>query len=306
MELRQITYFLEIMKTGKLSEAAENLYVTQPAITTSIKNLENELEVKLFDRDHSGFTPTEAGLIFAEHASKIVKEIDKAVKNLSNYKNGIDRTMEINIPAVSCGTIYPLIYRNFKEKHPGINFVINDIYSSESIKKVINDDAEFGFCIYRDEYKDILNFVEVDKGEISLLVQKNGPFSNYTSVPLANLSDTLWILNRRTNSSQTATELAVLDYFKKSGLDVPKIKYIEDHHTIINTISMGIGVYPYPNTSNNDPFGYYQDVESKRIDNGLFYRVGLVYKKSKKLSRSAQTFITWVKEIAWNQTHKTK
>lgn len=297
MELRQLTYFLEVAKTGKVSVAADNLYVTQPTVTTSIKNLEQELNAKLFDRNHDGLILTEAGKVFHPHAVKILGEVEKAKENMALLQPGMIKPLEISIPAISGGMIYPLIYNQFKKDFPGINIVINDTFSHESIRRVVEDEHEIGFCIYNNEYADKLNFLEFAQGEIMILIQANGKFAEYDAIPLKELIDELWLLNRRTNSNQTATELIVLENIKNKQLEIPKIKYIEDHHTIITTVAMGVGIYPYPNTSHRNPFVDYPGVASKRIEDGIFYKVGLIYKKGKRLSKSAEQFIAWYKDI---------
>ena len=61
MELRQLEYFREIASTGSINEAARHLNMSQPPLSYQIRQLENELNVKLFDRTSKGVTLTEAG-----------------------------------------------------------------------------------------------------------------------------------------------------------------------------------------------------------------------------------------------------
>jgi DNA-binding transcriptional LysR family regulator len=75
MEIRQLRYFSEVYRTGSISLAAENLSVTQPALSQQIALLERELKTRLFERSKRGMKATEAGEAFARRASSILTSI---------------------------------------------------------------------------------------------------------------------------------------------------------------------------------------------------------------------------------------
>ncbi len=82
MEIRQLRYFTEIYRTGNLSLAAQNLSLTQPALSQQIALLERELAVRLFERSRRGMTATAAGEVFAAKAGELLKgfsEIEAAL-----------------------------------------------------------------------------------------------------------------------------------------------------------------------------------------------------------------------------------
>ena len=71
MEIRQLKYFIEIVNSKSFSKAATTLYTTQPALTKSIKLLEDELGFKLIDRSTSYFKLTDKGALFYQHARDV-------------------------------------------------------------------------------------------------------------------------------------------------------------------------------------------------------------------------------------------
>lgn len=75
MEIRQLKYFIEIFRTGSVSLAAENLSVTQPALSQQIALLERELKTRLFDRSRKGMSVTLAGELFAPKAAAILAQV---------------------------------------------------------------------------------------------------------------------------------------------------------------------------------------------------------------------------------------
>ena len=77
MELRVLKYFLEVARKGKMTSAAESLYVSQPALSKQIKDLEKELGRKLFRRGSRSVSLTEEGLLLYKRAEDIVALAEK-------------------------------------------------------------------------------------------------------------------------------------------------------------------------------------------------------------------------------------
>ena len=73
MELRQLEYFREIASTGSINEAARHLNMSQPPLSYQIRQLENELNVKLFDRTSKGVTLTEAGKLLYDRSGNLLE-----------------------------------------------------------------------------------------------------------------------------------------------------------------------------------------------------------------------------------------
>ena len=86
MTIQQIEYFEEVFRIRGMRKAAEKLYVSQPAISTVIKNLEKELGVTLFLRS-SPLIPTEAGMRFHELASDLLARRDSMADEMMAFKN---------------------------------------------------------------------------------------------------------------------------------------------------------------------------------------------------------------------------
>ena len=105
MELRQLEYFREIASTGSINEAARHLNMSQPPLSYQIRQLENELNVKLFDRTSKGVTLTEA--------------------ELEVSKTGKKRILRIGLTPTTVDTIMPYISQ-FSKKNPDVNFEVHD------------------------------------------------------------------------------------------------------------------------------------------------------------------------------------
>ena len=90
MELRQLKYFISVANHGSFTAAAEELHVSQPALGTQVKKLEEELNVNLFDRNFHGVELTQAGSRFLSHAKDILEKIDFASHDISEFQGKVE------------------------------------------------------------------------------------------------------------------------------------------------------------------------------------------------------------------------
>ena len=88
MYLDQLAYFIEVIKCGSISAAAKNLYISQPALSQSIANLENELGTKLIKRSYSGIKPTMFGARIFNQAEGIIAQLDNALTSWKELSAG--------------------------------------------------------------------------------------------------------------------------------------------------------------------------------------------------------------------------
>ena len=122
MEIRTLRYFLEIAREGNMTRAAERLHVSQPALSKQMKELENELGRKLFERHSSSLSLTSEGLLLRKHAEDILRIVDKTEEEF--------RTMDEVTGGdiyIGCAESYLIRYlaeaiRRFKDRYPNFRF----------------------------------------------------------------------------------------------------------------------------------------------------------------------------------------
>lgn len=123
MKLEQIKYFTTIVESGSFSRAAKNLYISQPALTASMKAMEEELQISLFTRTNQGTYPTEIGMKIYADCKDILSLWDEKLSNWSMLAQSTPEPEGIvylaAIPAV-CTFIVNNILFDFQHKHPKI------------------------------------------------------------------------------------------------------------------------------------------------------------------------------------------
>lgn len=120
MELNNLRYFYEVAKIEHVTRAAENLHIAQPALTKSIKALEEELGVKLFYKVGRGVKLSEYGVFLKEKIEPIIRELDTLPLTVEKLVDMTENTISLNVLAAS--TITTDIIIKFKKKHPNVIF----------------------------------------------------------------------------------------------------------------------------------------------------------------------------------------
>lgn len=138
--------FYTVAKCGSLTKAAEELYISQPAVSQAIKQLESQLGGKLFNRTHKGMELSETGgkQIFpiVEKALKLFDQAESKYSELKDTATGIVRICASD--TVSTHFLLPYI-KEYHEKHPNVNLILQNCTSSETIEMLKNGKGDIGF-----------------------------------------------------------------------------------------------------------------------------------------------------------------
>ena len=144
LELYRVFY--TVAKCGSLTRAAEELYISQPAVSQAIKQLETQLGGQLFNRTHKGMELSETGgkQIFAtvEKALKLFDEAEKKYSELKDTATGIVRICASD--TVSTHFLLPYI-KEYHEKYPNVNLILQNGTSNETIELLKNGKGDIGF-----------------------------------------------------------------------------------------------------------------------------------------------------------------
>ncbi|MCL6618090.1 MAG: LysR family transcriptional regulator, partial [Anoxybacillus ayderensis] len=187
MELRQLIYFTEVAKREHVSEAAEALHVAQSAVSRQIANLEDELGVKLFEREGRNVKLTPIGRHFLQHIELALKAIDYAKQQIEEYLDPERGTIKIGFPTSLASYTMPMVISTFKQQHPHISFHLRQgsyKFLIEAVKKREIDLAFLGPVPTEEKgiRGDIL-FTE----SFAALIPKDHPLSQKRSIALSEL-----------------------------------------------------------------------------------------------------------------------
>ena len=138
MNTRQIQYAVELSKTLNMSQVAERLGISQPALSKQILNLESELGVKLFDRATVPMTLTAAGEHFIREARELLYKKDQLQRSMARFQSGEAGQLVIGITPFRCAYLIPEVVRQVRQRYPGIQVKLHEAGSDQLRKEATN------------------------------------------------------------------------------------------------------------------------------------------------------------------------
>jgi DNA-binding transcriptional LysR family regulator len=143
MRLSQIQHFVAVVEAGSLRAAAQALGVSQPAITKSIRRLEEDLHVRLLQRNARGAALTPAGRTFLARARVIQGELRKAEEDLESLRGGARGTVGFGVAPAACMLIVPDAMLQFRRRHPRAAVRIVEGVNSALLPQVRDETLDF-------------------------------------------------------------------------------------------------------------------------------------------------------------------
>ena len=138
MTITQLNYVLAVAEHQNFTLAAEKCFVTQPTLSMQIQKLEEELDVKIFDRNKKPIQLTEVGKQIVIQAKNIVNESDRIKDIVDQQKGFIGGEFKLGIIPTITPTLLPMFLTNFINKYPKVNLVIEEYNTEEIIYKLKN------------------------------------------------------------------------------------------------------------------------------------------------------------------------
>ncbi|MEK3886375.1 LysR family transcriptional regulator [Bacillus sp. FSL K6-3431] len=144
MDIKWIKTFIIAARYENFRKASEELFLSQPAITKHIKRLEENLNIQLFDRIGKTIALTAAGHHFLPYAREIIDKYEQGLEGFESWKQGYKRKLIIATAPQIASSILPSILRNFMDKHPNIEVLINVLKSYEIGEEISTGRADLG------------------------------------------------------------------------------------------------------------------------------------------------------------------
>src|SRR5580700_9206507 len=145
MELRQIRSFLSIAETLHFGRSAELIHLSQPALSLQIRSLEDEVGVRLFERNRRKTTLTAAGVAFRDDAVAALAQLDQAIRRARLAANGKLGLLRIGFVSTVGSELVADIVRRFRELNPEVAFSLRNILTAEQVQMLGAGSLDVGF-----------------------------------------------------------------------------------------------------------------------------------------------------------------
>lgn len=238
IDLELYRIFYEVAKAGNITLAANNLNISQPAVTKHIKNLEYQLNCSLFVRNHKGVILTEGGkrlYLNIKQALQLIENGENEIKKLTELKQG---TLKIGISTTLTKKYLMNYIRTYHNLYPNIIIEISTDPTSQLKDQLREGKIDFILAKIPEEEENDLEYV--DLGELEDIFIANNNYSELKN-KIINVNELVKypiLLQKEPSSSRELME----EYFKRNQVKVQSIMNIASSNLLIDFVKIGYGI----------------------------------------------------------------
>ena len=296
MNLLHMKQALEVAKAGSLSKASEVLLIAAPNISRSIKELEADLGITIFDRTQNGMKLTPEGEEFLEFAKSILGQIDQ-VENY--YKKGHPKkqTFSISVPRAS------YICEAFAEFSKSLSKDAAEIFyketnSQRTINNMLNHDYKLGIVRYAENYDMYFKTMLEEKGftyelitefTYKIIMSKDSPLAKLDTISSDDLVDYIEIAHADPYVPSMPISKVVKEELSD---DIDRRIFVFERTSQFELLSRNLETFMWVSPIPKSLLERYNLVQKECSENRKIYKDLLIYKNGYKLSKLDRQFIT--------------
>jgi len=288
MDLFKLKSFYTVAELGSFSKAAKKLYLTQPAVSTQIKDLEYVYKTKLFDRVGRKINLTHAGETLMGFVEKILETYEESHFAINLLKDAREGSIKLSVSVLPGTRLLPKLLSSFRESYPDITFSIDILKSAAIVEALKQNKYDLGLLVSSDEHTQRLELVEqvIYRDHIVVGVSPNHILAQKNSISIRELSGLPIIVSLKNTVSRQA-----LDRFFNHHSIPFTIAYEIDSKSMMKTMvekNLGISFFSTLEIQAEIDLGWIHSLEIEEVP--LFRNIKAVYHRDHELSPSAKAF----------------
>ena len=275
MELRHLRYFVAVAETLSFTRGARELHLSQPSLTRQIRDLEEELGVRLLDRNKRHVNLTEEGTFFLADAKRLLAhgaQMVESVRSLSRHEAAV---LNIGYAANLFYTLLPVTLASFQQLHPTVSINLFDMTCGDQFLALEEGNLDLGFVGMREPIEQRgLDFRRVGTSKTVVALPKNHRLVKKSIVRLRDLESMFFIGISET--SYPGYRQWLIATCQRIGF-TPKILQDTDiERTLIHAVAAGLGVALLPSEVRKFP---HQDVLFRPLNPAVETESCIAWKK---------------------------
>lgn len=295
MNILHMKYAVEVAKAGSINKASEKLLIAQPNLSRSIKELEAELGIVIFDRSAKGMTLTPDGEEFLGYAKKILSQIDE-VENMYKCGYQLKHKFSISVPR-ACYISDAFARFSTKISDEPAELMYKETNSSRAISNILQSDYRMGIIRYAEKYDSYFKAMLEEKNlHYELVTEFCYVLVMNKKCPLAEKDDILF------SDLRPFIEIAHADPYvpslsmaqvKKEELpdDISRRIYVFERASELDILSQNSETFMWVSPISEKLLERYGLVQKRSSDNHKRYRDVLIYRSDYKLTSLDKAFI---------------
>lgn len=286
MDFNSLRYFVLVGKYENMSRAAEELHITQPALSKSISLLEENLGVELFDRNGRSVKLNRYGKFFLIRAEFILMEFLRAKEDLSNLVSPGQGEVAIGFMHTLGLEVIPSLMTDVKKVYPNMKFQLTQSNSSVILDKL--EAGELDLCLISslDKNTEIV-WEKLWDEQLYLIVPESHVLAKRKKIKIKDFAKEPFISIKRGNSLRKSVD----SLFKMEGFQLNIAFEGEEIHTVASLVESGLGVSLIPHIKGLEHY----KIKTIQVDAENCNReVGLAYMKNRFTSSATKIFAEYI------------
>ncbi len=246
MELRHCKYFVAVAEELHFGRAAKKLHIAQPPLSQQIKNLEEELGVRLFDRTKRAVQLTDAGRYFLNEARQLLLQAEQAAETARRIYQGKAGRLVIGFVGSVIHTFLPESLRLFRDRFPDVELVLQEMNTAEQVDALLarRIDVAFLYIDAIDGRDSRLASQQLVRAPLMVVLPKKHVLAGRATVHIRDLAGEPFIANTR--SSEPVVRDAFISLCHSAGFS-PHIAQEAGHvQTVLGLVASGLGACLLP------------------------------------------------------------
>ncbi|KJS22236.1 MAG: hypothetical protein VR72_06850 [Clostridiaceae bacterium BRH_c20a] len=290
MNFTHLRSFYYVGKYLSFSEAAKNLYISQPTVSIQVRRLEEELQVKLIEQLGKKVYLTDAGKRLYSYATeifKLAKEANLMINDISDFNIG-----QVLLGAGTTAGIYllPELLGSFKADYPKVEIKLQIGNSKHITQRLLDNEIDFAVIGEGLDLDLDLRSQSITKDELVLIVSPNHPLAIKTEVSILDLCNETFILRERGSSSREIFENSII----KNNVKINVAMEFNCVEAIKKAVSANLGVSVVSNSSFKLEKQQNVIASLKIKDLDLVRNIYLVYHKDKEFANVIKNCIKYI------------
>lgn len=217
MTFVQLEYIVAVDTWRHFATAAEHCFVTQPTLSMQIQKLEEELDIKIFDRSKQPVVPTETGAEIIEQARVILAEKNILLERLQDKKGVLTGELRIGIIPTLAPYLLPLFIQPFARKFPSVKLVVHEMMTELIISRLREGKIDAGILVTPLQEAGIREFVLFYEELMAYVSRKNSVYEKTYVLPQDIDPNKLWLLEEGHCFRSQIVNLCELRKMSKEG-----------------------------------------------------------------------------------------